>query len=46
LFDLCDVADRCPRVVDDLRPLAEAAAAGDRPQAWTTPLGAGMPLAE
>jgi hypothetical protein len=46
LFDLCDVADRCPRVVDDLRPLAEAAAAGDRSQAWTAPLGAGMPLAE
>lgn len=40
-FDLCDVANRCPAVVDDLRPLADAAAAGDRPGAWTRPLGAG-----
>ena len=40
-FDLCDVANRCPAVVDDLRPLADAAAAGDLPGAWTRPLGAG-----
>jgi arylsulfatase A-like enzyme len=40
-FDLCDVANRCPSVVDDLRPLADAAAAGDRSGAWTRPLGAG-----
>ena len=45
-FDLCDVADRCPAVVEDLRPLAEAAAAGDRLRAWTTPLGAGARSAE
>lgn len=40
-FDLCDVADRCPAVVEDLRLLAEAALAGERRQAWTGPLGAG-----
>ena len=40
-FDLCDVANRCRAVVDDLRPLADAAAAGDRSGAWTRPLGAG-----
>ena len=45
-FDLCDVADRCPAVVEDLRPLAEAAAAGDRLRAWTMPLGAGARSAE
>jgi hypothetical protein len=45
-FDLCDVANRCPTVVEDLRPLAEAAATGDRLQAWTAPLGAGMHPAE
>ena len=40
-FDLCDVADRCPMVAEDLRSLAEAAAAGDRRRAWTAVLGAG-----
>lgn len=40
-FDRCDVADRCPAVVEDLRSLAEAASAGDRRRAWTAPLGAG-----
>jgi len=40
-FDLCDVANRCPAVVDDLRPLADAAAAGDLPGAWTRPLETG-----
>lgn len=40
-FDLCDVADRCPGVIDDLAPLAAAAAAGDMLDAWTGPLGAG-----
>ena len=40
-FDLCDVADRCPAVIEALRPVAEAAAAGDHPRAWATPLGAG-----
>lgn len=45
-FDLCDVADRCPAVVDDLRPLAEAAAGGGRMLAWTASLGAGGSPAE
>ncbi len=38
-FELCDVADRCAAAVDALRPLAEAAAAGDRATAWSRPLG-------
>ncbi|MCE9630889.1 MAG: hypothetical protein K8S94_09290 [Planctomycetia bacterium] len=39
-FELCDVADRCPDVVDELLGVAEAAAAGDLERAW------GMPLSE
>lgn len=38
-FELCDVADRCATAIDVLRPLAEAAAAGDRATAWSQPLG-------
>ena len=38
-FELCDGADRCAAAVDALRPLAEAAAAGDRATAWSRPLG-------
>jgi hypothetical protein len=38
-FELCDVADRCAAAIDALRPLAEAAAAGDRATAWSRPLG-------
>lgn len=45
-FDLCDVADRCPDVVEALRSVAEAAAAGDHPRAWTMPLGAGAESAD
>lgn len=37
-FELCDVADRCPDVVDELRGVAEAAAAGDLERAWSMPL--------
>jgi hypothetical protein len=40
-FELCDVANRCPGVVDDLRGIAEAAAAGDVERAWLVPLGRG-----
>ncbi|MGI9178687.1 MAG: hypothetical protein ACR2IT_12635 [Pirellulales bacterium] len=40
-FELCDVANRCPDVVDALRPVAEAAAAGDAARAWRMPLGRG-----
>jgi arylsulfatase A-like enzyme len=45
-FDLCDVADRWRAVVEDLGPLAEAAAAGDLSTAWNGPLGAGGRPAE
>ena len=38
-FELCDVADRCPAVVEDLAPLAMAAAAGDTARGWQSPLG-------
>lgn len=37
-FELCDVADRCPEVADELGRLAAAAAAGDVAGAWRTPL--------
>lgn len=37
-FELCDVADRCPHVVDELRAVAEAAAAGELERAWGMPL--------
>jgi hypothetical protein len=40
-FELCDVANRCPDVVDALRGIAEAAAAGDVERAWLAPLGRG-----
>lgn len=40
-FELCDVANRCPDVVDALRGIAEAAAAGDVERAWLAPLGHG-----
>jgi hypothetical protein len=36
-FELCDVADRCPAVVEELAPLA-AAAAGDIRGSWAAPL--------
>jgi hypothetical protein len=39
-FELCDVADRCPAVVDELGPLALAAAAGDVRPGWQAPLAA------
>jgi hypothetical protein len=39
-FELCDVADRCPAVVEELGPLAEAAVAGDVGPGWETPLSA------
>ena len=38
-FELCDVADRCPAVVEELAPLAAAAAKGDLRRGWTVPLG-------
>lgn len=37
-FELCDVADRCPDVVDELGSLLAAVAAGDLPRASTAPL--------
>ena len=37
-FELCDVADRCPAVVEELGPPAAAAAAGDTDRGWLTPL--------
>jgi arylsulfatase A-like enzyme len=40
-FELCDVANRCPDVVDALREVAAAAAAGDAARAWRAPLGRG-----
>jgi hypothetical protein len=45
-FELCDVADRCPAVVEELAPLAAAAAAGDARPAWTTPLSAATRLGQ
>lgn len=39
-FELCDVADRCPAVLEELAPLAAAAAAGDLRRASTAPLSA------
>jgi hypothetical protein len=39
-FELCDVADRCPEVAEELRRLAEAAEAGDGERAWQAPLTA------
>lgn len=39
-FELCDVADRCPAVVEELAPLAGAVAAGDRRRGWLAPLSA------
>ncbi|MFM8736019.1 MAG: hypothetical protein ACKOC8_12610 [Pirellulales bacterium] len=38
-FELCDVADRCSDVVDELGDVARAAAAGDLPRAWAAGLG-------
>lgn len=37
-FELCDVADRCSREVEEFTNLLAAVAAGDLPRAWTTPL--------
>ncbi len=37
-FELCDVADRCPEVADELAGVARAAAAGDLAGAWAMPL--------
>ncbi|MFM7107571.1 MAG: hypothetical protein ACKOZU_03060 [Planctomycetaceae bacterium] len=39
-FELCDVADRCPDVADELGRLARAAAAGGAAAAWQAPLSA------
>jgi hypothetical protein len=39
-FELCDVADRCPDVAEELGRLAAAAAAGDVVGAWRAPLSA------
>lgn len=45
-FELCDVADRCPAVVEELAPLAAAAAGGDPHPAWTAPLSAATRLGQ
>lgn len=45
-FELCDVADRCPAVVEELAPLAAAAAGGDLRSAWTAPLSAATRLGQ
>jgi hypothetical protein len=45
-FELCDVADRCPAVVEELAPLAAAAAGGDPQRAWTAPLSAATRLGQ
>jgi len=37
-FELCDVADRCPDVVDELAAVAAATAAGDGSRAWRATL--------
>lgn len=37
-FELCDVADRCPAVAEELGGLARAAHGGDVAAAWRTPL--------
>jgi hypothetical protein len=37
-FELCDVADRCPAVAEELAPLAAAAANGDVRRGWLAPL--------
>jgi hypothetical protein len=39
-FELCDVADRCPAVVEELGPLALAAATGDVGRGWQAPFAA------
>ncbi|MFM9059658.1 MAG: hypothetical protein ACKOSQ_11135 [Planctomycetaceae bacterium] len=39
-FELCDVADRCPEVAEELGGLAATAAAGDTAAAWRAPLSA------
>lgn len=39
-FELCDVADRCPDVAEELGRLAAFAAAGDVAAAWRAPLSA------
>lgn len=39
-FELCDVADRCSEVAEELRRLAEAVEAGDEERAWQAPLTA------
>jgi arylsulfatase A-like enzyme len=41
-FELCDVADRCPAVLEELVPLAEAAMAGDINPGWRAPLSAAV----
>ena len=44
-FELCDVADRCPAVVEELAPLAEAAAGGDFAPGWHAELSAAVTTA-
>jgi hypothetical protein len=38
-FELCDVANRCPAVAEELAPLAAAAATGDVGRGWIVPVG-------
>lgn len=45
-FELCDVADRCSEVADELADLARAAGEGDLPGAWQTPLSAAATTSE
>jgi arylsulfatase A-like enzyme len=39
-FEVCDVADRCPAVAEELQKIAEAVTAGDQERAWMEPLSA------
>ncbi|RLS75911.1 MAG: hypothetical protein DWI03_10475 [Planctomycetota bacterium] len=39
-FEVCDVANRCPAVADELASISAAVAAGDVERAWAEPLSA------
>lgn len=39
-FEVCDVADRCPAVAEELSRVCDAVVAGDLQRAWTDPLAA------
>jgi hypothetical protein len=39
-FELCDVADRCPAVAEELHAALDAVWQGDEAAAWRTPLSA------